>query len=101
MGGSNPKHDHDRTNWQFTKRPDIHMLIVGDPGLGKSQMLHACSMVAPRGTFESLNGKEPTISTKKNSHARVQKKIVKVLSPKRAYHTFSSAIKCYALIVYY
>ena len=49
MGGSNPKRDHDRTNWQFTKRPDIHILIVGDPGLGKSQMLHACSMVAPRG----------------------------------------------------
>ena len=33
----------------FSKRSDIHVLIVGDPGLGKSQMLHACSMVSPRG----------------------------------------------------
>ncbi|XP_057371911.1 DNA helicase MCM8-like isoform X2 [Daphnia carinata] len=35
----------------FCKRSDIHVLIVGDPGLGKSQMLHACSMVSPRGVF--------------------------------------------------
>lgn len=30
-------------------RGDIHVLVVGDPGLGKSQMLHACCAVAPRG----------------------------------------------------
>lgn len=30
-------------------RSDIHILIVGDPGLGKSQMLHAATTVAPRG----------------------------------------------------
>ena len=30
-------------------REDIHVLVVGDPGLGKSQMLLACSRVAPRG----------------------------------------------------
>jgi DNA helicase MCM8 len=30
-------------------RPDIHLLIVGDPGLGKSQMLHAATTIAPRG----------------------------------------------------
>lgn len=35
----------------FSKRSDIHVLIVGDPGLGKSQMLHACSMASPRGVF--------------------------------------------------
>lgn len=31
------------------RRPNIHVLIVGDPGLGKSHMLHACASVAPRG----------------------------------------------------
>ena len=30
-------------------RADPHILIVGDPGLGKSQLLHACVSVAPRG----------------------------------------------------
>lgn len=32
-------------------RSDSHVLIVGDPGLGKSQLLKACSNVAPRGTL--------------------------------------------------
>jgi DNA helicase MCM8 len=32
-------------------RSDIHILVVGDPGLGKSQMLHAVTTVAPRGYF--------------------------------------------------
>ncbi|XP_033227633.1 DNA helicase MCM8-like isoform X2 [Belonocnema kinseyi] len=32
-------------------REDIHVLIVGDPGLGKSQMLLACSRLAPRGVY--------------------------------------------------
>ncbi|XP_014259995.1 DNA helicase MCM8-like [Cimex lectularius] len=36
---------------QITKRPLIHVLIVGDPGLGKSHMLTACSTVAPRGVY--------------------------------------------------
>ena len=30
-------------------RSDPHVLIVGDPGLGKSQLLHACVNIAPRG----------------------------------------------------
>lgn len=30
-------------------RAESHVLMVGDPGLGKSQMLQACSNVAPRG----------------------------------------------------
>lgn len=30
-------------------RGDPHILVVGDPGLGKSQMLQACANVAPRG----------------------------------------------------
>lgn len=32
-------------------RGDPHMLIVGDPGLGKSQMLQAVCNVAPRGVY--------------------------------------------------
>jgi DNA helicase MCM8 len=32
-------------------RGDPHMLIVGDPGLGKSQMLRAAAMVHPRGVY--------------------------------------------------
>lgn len=32
-------------------REDIHVLLVGDPGLGKSQMLLACSRLAPRGVY--------------------------------------------------
>ncbi|KAJ8894051.1 hypothetical protein PR048_006661 [Dryococelus australis] len=32
-------------------RADIHVLVVGDPGLGKSQMLQACASVAPRGVY--------------------------------------------------
>lgn len=32
-------------------RCDPHILVVGDPGLGKSQMLQACASVAPRGVY--------------------------------------------------
>ncbi|KAG0284911.1 DNA replication licensing factor mcm8 [Linnemannia gamsii] len=32
-------------------RPDPHILVVGDPGLGKSQMLSAAVKVAPRGVY--------------------------------------------------
>eukprot|EP00457_Paulinella_chromatophora_P001820 gb/GEZN01001822.1/.p1 GENE.gb/GEZN01001822.1/~~gb/GEZN01001822.1/.p1 ORF type:complete len:773 (+),score=94.11 gb/GEZN01001822.1/:218-2536(+) len=32
-------------------RGDPHVLIVGDPGLGKSQMLRAVSRLAPRGVY--------------------------------------------------
>lgn len=30
-------------------RSHSHVLMVGDPGLGKSQMLKACTNIAPRG----------------------------------------------------
>lgn len=32
-------------------RGDIHVLIVGDPGLGKSQLLQAAATAAPRGVY--------------------------------------------------
>jgi len=32
-------------------RGDIHVLVVGDPGLGKSQMLKAAAAVSPRGVY--------------------------------------------------
>ncbi len=32
-------------------RGDPHVLVVGDPGLGKSQMLQAVAAIAPRGVF--------------------------------------------------
>lgn len=32
-------------------RPDIHLLMVGEPGLGKSQMLKHITNVAPRGVY--------------------------------------------------
>lgn len=32
-------------------RSEPHLLMVGDPGLGKSQMLQACSNAAPRGVY--------------------------------------------------
>ncbi|XP_049817342.1 DNA helicase MCM8-like isoform X2 [Aethina tumida] len=33
------------------RRAESHILMVGDPGLGKSQMLQACTNVAPRGVY--------------------------------------------------
>lgn len=36
-------------------RNSIHVLIVGDPGLGKTHLLQACSNVAPRGIYVSGN----------------------------------------------
>ena len=36
-------------------RSNIHVLLVGDPRLGKSQLLHACSRVSPKGIFVAGN----------------------------------------------
>lgn len=38
-------------NSKITIRSDPHILIVGDPGLGKSQMLTSAVRLAPRGVF--------------------------------------------------
>lgn len=36
---------------EFSIRSDVHVLIVGDPGLGKSQLLRAAAALAPRAVF--------------------------------------------------
>lgn len=41
---------------QGNKRRTVsHVLVVGDPALGKSQLLHACANMSPRGIFVSGN----------------------------------------------
>ena len=37
-------------------RGDIHVLVVGDPGTGKSQILHSAYRLSPRGIFTSGKG---------------------------------------------
>ena len=52
FGGSRPQsHARDR----LSVRTDAHILVVGDPGLGKSQMLRAVSQVAPRSVYVCAN----------------------------------------------
>lgn len=41
-------------------RGDPHVLIVGDPGLGKSQMLQSCFDVAPKSVFVTATGASTT-----------------------------------------
>ena len=47
--GGNQKHGEDKN--KLAVRGDPHVLIVGEPGLGKSQMLQAVSLLAPRGVY--------------------------------------------------
>lgn len=48
---------HSKTLEDKTRiRGDIHILIVGDPGIGKSQMLKYVSKLAPRGIYTSGKG---------------------------------------------
>lgn len=42
LGGSDNPH----------RRSQSHILVVGDPGLGKSQMLQACAEASPKGSLE-------------------------------------------------
>ncbi|XP_033631713.1 DNA helicase MCM8-like [Asterias rubens] len=48
LGGTH-KYVNDKN--RIPVRGDPHILVVGDPGLGKSQMLQAVSNVAPRGVY--------------------------------------------------
>ncbi len=49
FGGTQKKKNNSDSGLRI--RGDSHVLIVGDPGLGKSQMLRAISNVAPRGVY--------------------------------------------------
>ncbi len=50
--GGSVKHLEDKTRL----RGDIHILIVGDPGIGKSQILKYVSKLAPRSVYTSGKG---------------------------------------------
>ena len=52
LGGTRNSDDKDTP---CVSRADSHVLVVGDPGLGKSQMLRAVSMVAPRAVYVGGN----------------------------------------------
>ncbi len=41
-------------------RGDPHVLVVGDPGLGKSQILQSCAAVAPKSCFVTATGASTT-----------------------------------------
>ncbi len=51
FGGTNSSDASNNKDTAFKIRSDIHVLIVGDPGLGKSQMLRAAANIAPRAVF--------------------------------------------------
>ena len=56
--GGTSKFSNDKDN--VAVRGDPHILIVGDPGLGKSQMLTASHHVAPRSVFVTATGASNT-----------------------------------------
>lgn len=70
LGGS--KH-HDESCEAMSLRSDVHVLIVGDPGLGKSQMLTSVNKLAPRsfyvcGSYASAAGLTVSIHKEQGSH---------------------------------
>ncbi|XP_077216174.1 minichromosome maintenance 8 isoform X2 [Tasmannia lanceolata] len=52
--GGVQKHSMDQN--KVPVRGDIHIIVVGDPGLGKSQLLQAAASVSPRGIYVCGNG---------------------------------------------
>lgn len=49
--GGSQRGNEGRAHQSFSIRTDTHLLLVGDPGLGKSQLITAASAVAPRGLY--------------------------------------------------
>lgn len=50
-------------------RNNIHALMIGEPGLGKSQLLHACAAASPRGVYvcsKTSTGAGLTVSVTKD-----------------------------------
>lgn len=54
------------------RRREAHVLLIGDPGLGKSELLEACSVISPRGVFVSSNSCTNTglTATMSNDYAK-------------------------------
>jgi len=76
-GGSNLEEaDKEANNSHNTKyrtsiRPDCHILIIGDPGQGKSQMLKFVSNIVPRGVYVCGNATSNaglTVAVTKDAH---------------------------------
>lgn len=68
FGGSNGSRRSDGDE----RRAESHVLVVGDPGLGKSQMLQACANVSPRGIFvcgNSTTNAGLTVSIRQEKHS--------------------------------
>jgi len=55
FGGSKESSADSGSQDRLAVRSDPHVLVVGDPGLGKSQMLRAVAQVAPRSVYISAN----------------------------------------------
>lgn len=58
-------------------RSEVHILMVGDPGLGKSCILKACASAAPRGIFtscssSSVTGLTATVKNEKGQGAALE-----------------------------
>ena len=56
-----------------TRRGNVHVLMVGDPGLGKSQLLRAASALSTRGVFvcgNTASGSGLTVTMSKDKVAR-------------------------------
>mmetsp|Transcript_29193 Transcript_29193/g.94096 ORF Transcript_29193/g.94096 Transcript_29193/m.94096 type:complete len:589 (-) Transcript_29193:1534-3300(-) len=51
MVGGRPRTGEPGERTPVGKRSDVHVLVVGDPGMGKSQMLTAVAALAPRGVY--------------------------------------------------
>jgi DNA helicase MCM8 len=51
FGGSQRGGGGSRAKQSFSIRTDPHLLLLGDPGLGKSQLITAAAAIAPRGLY--------------------------------------------------
>lgn len=69
FGGVRQSGAHDDKGSKINLRGDIHVMLVGDPGLGKSRLLQAVAGCAPRGVYvcgPSASAAGLTLSVNKN-----------------------------------
>lgn len=77
FGGSNSERIADGAERRNERRTESHVLVVGDPGIGKSLMLQACANVSPRGIFVCGNsttnaGLTVSVRNEKNSDGSLE-----------------------------